>query len=66
MKRRQPALAVVAMAVTGLAAMAVAPAAPQPGGAEGEWTRPARDFAGTRFSPLDQIRAENARELKLA
>jgi lanthanide-dependent methanol dehydrogenase len=66
MKRRQPALAVVAMAVTGLAAMAVAPAAPQPGGAEGDWTRPARDFAGTRFSPLDQIRAENARELKLA
>jgi lanthanide-dependent methanol dehydrogenase len=38
------------------------PGAPKPG----EWTLPGRDFAGTRFSPLDQITTENARNLKVA
>jgi PQQ-dependent dehydrogenase (methanol/ethanol family) len=31
-----------------------------PGAGEGEWAMPARDFAGTRFSPLTQISAANA------
>jgi lanthanide-dependent methanol dehydrogenase len=32
----------------------------------GEWPRPARDYASTRFSPLDQITRANARNLKAA
>jgi alcohol dehydrogenase (cytochrome c) len=35
-------------------------------GKPGEWTSPARDFANTRFSPLDQINAQNVSTLKLA
>jgi lanthanide-dependent methanol dehydrogenase len=38
------------------------PGAPQPG----EWTLPGRDYAGTRYSPLDQITAANAGNLRLA
>jgi glucose dehydrogenase len=29
----------------------------------GDWVRPARDYASTRFSPLDQINAQNAKQL---
>ena len=32
----------------------------------GNWTMPARDYANTRFSPLDQINAGNVGTLKLA
>jgi PQQ-dependent dehydrogenase (methanol/ethanol family) len=35
-------------------------------GAAGEWTSQARDFANTRFSPLDQITADNVGRLKVA
>src|SRR5690242_2172053 len=38
--------------------------APQPD--DGQWTRPAKDFASTRFSGLDQINERNAGQLKLA
>ena len=38
------------------------PGAPRPG----EWTLPGRDYAGTRYSPLDQITAANAGNLRLA
>src|SRR4029078_4795320 len=38
------------------------PGAPQPG----EWTLPGRDYAGTRYSPLDQITVAHARNLRLA
>jgi hypothetical protein len=31
-----------------------------------EWRMPARDYASTRFSPLDEITPLNARELRLA
>src|SRR5687768_799145 len=37
-----------------------------PGAAESEWTIPARDYASTRFSPLDQITADNVKDLRLA
>lgn len=33
---------------------------------EGEWVRSARDFEGTRFSPLHQINAANAESLQVA
>ena len=33
---------------------------------DGEWHMPARDYASTRFGPLNQITAGNVRELRLA
>ena len=33
---------------------------------DGQWTRPAKDYASTRYSSLDQINAKNAKDLKLA
>lgn len=32
---------------------------------DGQWTIPAGDYANTRYSPLDQINAENVKNLKL-
>ena len=36
------------------------------GGPDGDWPMAARDHAATRFSPLDEIRADNAARLELA
>jgi glucose dehydrogenase len=33
---------------------------------DGQWTMPAKDYASTRFSGLDEIRADNVRTLKVA
>ena len=33
---------------------------------DGQWVRPAKDYASTRYSSLDQINAKNAKDLKLA
>src|SRR5258708_33699125 len=33
---------------------------------DGQWIRPAKDYASTRYSSLDQIDARNAKDLKLA
>ena len=33
---------------------------------DGQWTRPAKDYASTRFSSLNEINATNAKTLKLA
>jgi lanthanide-dependent methanol dehydrogenase len=39
----------------------------QPGaGAPGDWTLPGRDWANTRYSPLDQITPGNAKNLRVA
>jgi PQQ-dependent dehydrogenase (methanol/ethanol family) len=46
-------------AILSLAAFAAAPPS-------GEWTMPAGDFEGTRFSPLDEINAKNVSQLKPA
>ncbi len=35
-------------------------------GKPGEWTSQARDYANTRYSPLDQINADNVARLKIA
>jgi PQQ-dependent dehydrogenase (methanol/ethanol family) len=48
-----------AAAVTGLQAQAQL-------ANDGEWPMAARDYASTRFSPLDQITAANVRSLKVA
>src|SRR6266550_2939342 len=39
---------------------------PNPQGAEGEWTMPARDYASSRYSTLTQITSANAKNLKAA
>ena len=40
---------------------------PQPGADNpGEWTTAGRDYAGTRYSPLDQITTSNVANLKVA
>src|SRR5438067_2012993 len=33
---------------------------------DGQWLRPAKDFASTRYSSLDQINTSNVKQLKLA
>jgi lanthanide-dependent methanol dehydrogenase len=52
---------------TALAAAAAPtfPASPPPA-ADGDWPMAAHDYASTRFSPLEQVTAANAHELKLA
>ncbi len=35
-------------------------------GEDGQWTMPAKDYASTRFSGLDEIRVDNAKDLKVA
>jgi PQQ-dependent dehydrogenase (methanol/ethanol family) len=46
----------------------VAPAAAiaQPAPDDGEWTMPARNYQGTRYSGLDEINTTNAKNLKVA
>src|SRR5919198_3729771 len=39
---------------------------PSPPSAEGDWTMPARDYAGSRYSTLAQITSRNAKDLKVA
>lgn len=41
-----------------------APAFPQT--EDGQWTMPAKDYASTRYSALDQISTDNVKNLKLA
>ena len=43
--------------------LAAAPALAQ-GASDGEWTMPAKDYASTRYSRLDQITARNATRLR--
>ena len=58
----RPAIgAEVAQAATGTSAASFAPNYPA-----GEWQSQARDYANTRYSPLDQIKVENAKQLKVA
>src|ERR1700712_3389234 len=33
---------------------------------DGQWTMPAKNYQGTRFSGLDQINTSNAKELRVA
>src|SRR6185312_6805638 len=73
------ALSSVALAAMTVSSMAqsTAPSPPQKSysgatadfagaGKPGEWTSQARDYANTRFSPLDQINAANVGKLKVA
>jgi PQQ-dependent dehydrogenase (methanol/ethanol family) len=38
---------------------------PKPQGGDGDWTMPARDYASTRFSPLNQVTTANVANLKV-
>jgi len=52
-------------------AAATTPAAPAPSGTipagdeSGDWIRPAKDFASTRFSTLDEITPESVKQLSV-
>jgi lanthanide-dependent methanol dehydrogenase len=37
-----------------------------PGAADGDWQMPSRDYAGTRYSPLNEINPANVTQLQLA
>src|SRR3954469_24795571 len=55
------------IAVLGQLSLSIAaqPAANPPDD-DGQWVRPAKDFASTRYSTLNQITSENIKQLKLA
>ena len=64
-----PTTAVVTAPLTSTAAAAVlndAHANSAPADPPGEWHRQARDYANTRYSPLDQITTENVARLRVA
>src|SRR3954468_21161204 len=65
--RRVNAL-VVALVLAGLLTIAKSahPATEMDAGDVGNWTMAARDYAYTRFSPLDQVTAANVKSLTLA
>ena len=42
------------------------PAQSQPPTDDHEWLVPARDYASTRFSPLNQVNTSNVKDLKVA
>jgi quinoprotein glucose dehydrogenase len=55
----------LAAAVAGALTLAISVAAQQ-GAANGEWRRTGGDAGSTRYSPLDQITAQNVRNLRIA
>jgi PQQ-dependent dehydrogenase (methanol/ethanol family) len=61
-------MSAVALVALVMAAPALEPPVPArtAGPDDGEWVRPARDYASTRYSALAQITAENVKQLKLA
>src|SRR5215831_16918996 len=52
--------------VMGVLILATLPIAGQPGGSKGEWPTYGADLGNTRYSPLDQINAENFSKLDVA
>src|SRR5436190_2805816 len=48
------------------ASNAETPTPASPSGEDGQWTMPAKNYEATRFSGLDQINTQNARDLKVA
>src|SRR5215475_5294592 len=47
----------------GFAQLGAAAPAAKPGGEDGQWLMPARDYGATRYSPLTDINAQNAHGL---
>jgi lanthanide-dependent methanol dehydrogenase len=52
-------------AVASLLALSAHAQQPKPQGGDGDWTMPARDYASTRFSPLNQVTTANVANLKV-
>src|SRR4051795_8961340 len=44
----------------------IASGQPSPAAEDGQWTMPAKNFENTRYSGLDQIKVENAKDLRVA
>src|SRR6185437_13624676 len=63
--RRSPPVNALRLALV-IIAVAARPVLAQGGQPDGNWTMAAHDYAGTRFSPLDQINAANVGKLSLA
>jgi glucose dehydrogenase len=69
-----PGLSRVAVLVSGLATIQIAFAQSDSGASAnfapndppGEWRMQARDFASTRYSPLNQITVDNVKQLRVA
>jgi lanthanide-dependent methanol dehydrogenase len=55
-----------ATAAPAAAGVAKAASEASPGNTDGDWVRAARDYANTRFSPLNQITSANANQLRVA
>jgi PQQ-dependent dehydrogenase (methanol/ethanol family) len=58
--------AAVISAVAGAASLTGATANMAPGDEPGQWTRQARDYANTRYSPLTQVSQSNVARLRVA
>jgi glucose dehydrogenase len=52
-------------AVASLLALVAHAQQPKPRSGDGDWTMPARDYASTRFSPLNQVTTANVASLKV-
>ncbi|HWI23311.1 MAG TPA: methanol/ethanol family PQQ-dependent dehydrogenase [Lysobacter sp.] len=55
----------VLAAVASLLVLAAHAQQPKSQGGDGDWTMPARDYASTRFSPLNQVTTANVARLKV-
>ena len=49
-----------------LLALLASAATAQPSAEDGQWTMPAKNFQNTRYSALDQIKIDNAKNLRVA
>src|SRR5882762_4453386 len=66
MKRTVSRWALRVAPLVGLVVWATLPIAGQSGAKNGEWTTYGGDLANTRYSPLDQISADNFSKLEIA
>ena len=61
-----PMLLLTIIAVLGQSSSSIAAQRADQTEDDGQWIRPAKDFASTRYSTLNQITSENIKQLKLA
>src|SRR5579871_3839422 len=66
LRRSAPALVVVAAAIAAWTVRTSGQARPMPSTKTGDWTYYTADIHGTKYSPLDQIKANNFKDLEVA